>query len=485
MASWTANPAPDERELNAVGLHVFRKTSRLEYAADDVYEWHARPGAFQRLTPPWDPVKVIRTDGSIEDGARAVLEVRLGPIPVTWVAEHRDNVPGRQFSDVQVEGPFARWEHSHRFEPIDDTASVLEDRIEYAMPAESLHAMVSRGLVESKLDRTFDFRHRVMHRDLALLAGLDLAGGERFLVTGATGLLGSTLTDVLSTGGYEARALGRKGSSSPPPLAASDSVTWDPRSGAIDPEALEGVDFVVHLAGESIASGRWTEERRRAIRDSRVRGTRLLAQAIAEMEQPPKAMICASATGWYGSRGAEELTESSATGDGFLADVCREWEAAADPARAAGIRVVNLRFGMILWPTGGALERMLGPFRAGVGGRVGDGSQYWSWVSLDDAVGAILHSAATDALEGPVNVVAPAALRNSEFTSVLGSVLQRPTVTPAPGFLLRLALGDMADELLLASARVVPRRLLESGFEFRDPDLEPALRHMLGRVEGE
>ncbi|MEJ2482889.1 MAG: TIGR01777 family oxidoreductase [Gemmatimonadota bacterium] len=225
------------------------------------------------------------------------------------------------------------------------------------------------------------------------------------------------------------------------------------------------------------------EERRAAILDSRVKGTRLIAEALGRLERPPEALICASATGWYGDRGDEPLDESADPGEGFLSEVCREWEAAANPARAAGIRVVHLRFGMILWPDGGALERMLTPFMAGAGGRLGSGRQFWSWVSLDDAVGAILHAAARHDLEGPVNVVAPESMRNRDFTSVLGSVLHRPTLVPAPAPILRLALGEMADELLLASSRVVPGRLQATSFPFRDPELEPALRHMLGRTE--
>jgi len=468
-----------------VGLHVFRKVSRLPHAAGAVYDWHARRGAFNRLAPPWDAVVLVEHTGGIEDGARAVLELRIGPVPVTWVAEHRDNLPGRQFTDVQIEGPFARWEHSHRFDPIDEGSSELEDRIEYALPLDSVHSALSHGLVESKLERAFAFRHRVTARDLGLHAEIGLAAPQRFLVSGATGLLGSTLIDVLSTGGHEPVTLARVGSKSRPPLAAAGSVNWDPRSGTIDAEEIEGTDYVVHLAGEPIADGRWTEARRRSIRDSRVSGTRLVAETLAGLKRPPKALICASASGVYGDRGDEMLPETAPGGRGFLADVCREWEEAADPARQAGIRVVHLRFGMILWPSGGALERMLVPFMAGLGGRIGSGAQYWSWVSLDDAVGAILHAAVTESLEGPVNVGAPEAIRNRDFTSVLGSVLHRPTVVPAPAPVLRLALGDMADELLLASARMAPGRLLETGFRFRDADLEAALRHMLGRTEVE
>ncbi len=306
-----------------------------------------------------------------------------------------------------------------------------------------------------------------------------LDGSRRFVVSGASGLIGSGLSAVLSTGGHTPIALARE--SSLAPRTAGECVAWDPRTGSIDAKGLEGADYVVHLAGESIASGRWSDARCRSIRNSRVAGTRLLAETLGTLDSPPRALICASATGWYGDRGDEPLTESAGPGRGFLADVCRDWEAAADPARDAGIRVVHLRFGMVLWPAGGALKQMLPPFRAGVGGRIGSGRQFWSWVSLNDAIGAILHAAATDSLDGPVNVVSPGPVRNEEFTAVLGSVLRRPTVIPVPASVLRLSLGRMADELLLSSARVIPARLQESGFSFRDSALEPALRHMLGR----
>ena len=211
--------------------------------------------------------------------------------------------------------------------------------------------------------------------------------------------------------------------------------------------------------------------------------TRLLAETLASLSDPPETLICASATGWYGDRGDEPLSEQAESGAGFLADVCRDWEAAAEPAREAGIRVVHLRFSMILWPAGGALRQMLPIFRAGAGGRIGSGRQFWSWVSRDDAIGAILHAASSGTLEGPGNVVSPGPVRNRTFVAVLGSVLNSPTVVPVPASVLRMTMGRMADELLLSSTRVIPVRLQETGFEFQDPELEPALRHMLGRPD--
>jgi uncharacterized protein (TIGR01777 family) len=242
---------------------------------------------------------------------------------------------------------------------------------------------------------------------------------------------------------------------------------------------LDGFDAVVHLAGENIAAGRWTESVKERIRKSRVDGTQLLSRALARLKQPPRAVVQASAVGFYGNRGDESLTESSPRGQGFLPAVCVAWEAAAEPAEKQGIRVVFLRFGVILSRKGGALKKMLLPFRLGVGGVIGDGSQYMSWITLDDAVAAIQHALSTEGLRGPVNVVSPQPVTNRGFTRTLGRALGRPTVFPMPAFAARLAFGEMADALLLSSQRVLPDRLLGSGYSFRHPDLEPALRHVL------
>ncbi len=294
------------------------------------------------------------------------------------------------------------------------------------------------------------------------------------LVTGSTGLVGSELVSSLTAGGHVVTRLVRPGSQT-----SGKSVTWDPQAARIDKAELEGFDGVVHLAGENIASGRWTEEKKKNIRDSRIEGTRLLSSALAQLQRRPRVLVSASAIGYYGSRGDEKLTESSAPETGFLADVCKDWEAATEPAAAAGIRVVLLRIGVILNPKGGALSQMLFPFRMGVGGRIGSGQQFFSWVTLDDIVGAINHALKTENLKGPVNGVSPNPVTNLEFTKTLGRVLGRPTILPMPAFAARLALGEMADELLLSSQRVEPKRLTESNYTFRFPELEPALRHML------
>jgi uncharacterized protein (TIGR01777 family) len=292
----------------------------------------------------------------------------------------------------------------------------------------------------------------------------------KILVSGSSGLIGAALVPALQSNGYEVVRLVRGAS-------ASGRVGWDPAR-PLAPESVSGFEVIIHLAGESIV-GRWTEAKKRRIRESRVQGTRALAAALAKAPQPPRLLISASAIGYYGNRGEETLREDSSSGDGFLPEVCREWEAAAEPASKAGIRAVQMRFGVVLSALGGALQKMLLTFRMGVGGKVGNGRQWMSWIAIDDLVGAIQHVIKTDTLRGPVNGVGPGPVRNAEFTRTLASVLSRPAIFPMPGFAARLAFGQMADELLLASQRVEPAKLMASGYVFQKPDLSTALEDIL------
>jgi uncharacterized protein (TIGR01777 family) len=298
----------------------------------------------------------------------------------------------------------------------------------------------------------------------------------KILITGSTGLVGSRLARSLKSKGHEIVRLVRS-----TPKDSATEVYWNPEQGTLNATELEGLDAVVHLAGESIAEGRWSDEKKTKIRQSRIKGTTLLSESLAKLKQKPEVLVSASAVGFYGSRGDENLDEQSASGSDFLAEVCREWELATQPAAQAGIRVVHLRFGVILSRDGGALPKMLFPFRMGVGGKLGSGQQYMSWIAIDDAVGAIEHALTNNTLRGPVNVVAPSAVTNHDFTKTLGHVLSRPTIFPVPAFAARLVFGEMADATLLSSQRVEPARLKASGYTFKYPELEGALKHVLNK----
>jgi len=481
--------------------YVISRSVRLPVPADELFAWHERPGAFERLAPPWQRVEVLESDGSVRDGARVRIRARVAPPALApifpavdpllallvrdeWLVEHRDYRPGGalQFRDVMLEGPFAHWSHLHRVQPRGPDASLLTDSVEFALPLGALGGVVARDFVTDELERLFTYRHAVTTADLARHAGARARGlaPMTIAVTGASGMIGSALVPFLTTGGHTVVRVGR-GAPQPSASAQLRDVRWDPTRGQLDPAALEGVDAVVHLAGANVG-GRWTAAYQAEILHSRVDSTRLLAETIARMARPPRVLVSMSAVGYYGDRGDEVLDEQSPPGRGFLAGVTQQWEAAADPARAAGVRVVHPRLGVVLSPKGGALARLLPPFALGAGGPTGSGRQWWSVVALDDVVGALHFMLARDGLAGPVNVSLPEPVRNADFARALARVLGRPALVPTPAFALRLALGrQQADEMVLASQRVVPQRLLDAGFTFQHPTVEAALRFELGR----
>jgi uncharacterized protein (TIGR01777 family) len=445
----------------------FTRSVRLEVPAQRAFAWHCAPGAFERLAPPWMGVERLSGPDGILEGAEVELRVRQGPFRCRWVARHRDVRPPLQFVDEQVRGPFSCWVHAHRFEPDGTSACLLSDEVEFRPPLG-----LGAGWVRAELERLFRYRHAVTRLDLRAHAAAP-ARPLRVLVTGSRGLLGAHLLPYLSAGGHHpVRLLHR------PVPSLPDALTLD----SADPAAWEGLDAVVHLAGANLAARRWTPARKRELASSRVEFTRRLAERLAALANPPPVLVCASATGIYGDlpRG-EKVTEDAPPGEGFLAALARDWEAAAGPAARAGIRVVHLRFGMVLSPRGGALGKMLPAFRTGLGGPLGDGTQWVSWIALDDALDAILHALGRRALAGPVNAVAPFPVSNASFASSLARALGRPAALRAPAAALRLAFGEMADALLLRGAQATPARLLAEGFSFRYPVLDAALRHLLGR----
>jgi uncharacterized protein (TIGR01777 family) len=458
-------------------MPIFENSSQLAVSADEAFAWHCRPGAFERLAPPWEMIELLASEG-VSEGSRATIRLKLGIFRKKWVAEHGEIIAGRQFQDVQISGPFANWEHTHRMEPLSAKSCVLTDRIDYRPPLGFLGQLFGSRLIRMQLERTFKYRHALTDSDLRFHSAYTEEPAMKIAIGGSTGLVGSALVPFLTTGGHDVARLYRGGPSSDD---GTINIDWDPTKGRIDSAGLEGVDAVVHLSGHNIAHGRWTNNMKAKIRDSRVDSTTLLSRTLAGLTNPPKVLVCASAIGFYGDRGQDVMTEDSEPGPSFLSETCRLWEEATAPAREAGIRVVNLRIGVVLSPQGGALQKMLLPFKMGGGGIVGNGKQWWSWVCRDDLPRIILHAIQTESLSGPVNATAPGTVDNREFTKTLGRVLHRPTFAPMPAFVVKLAFGEMGEELLLGSTRTVPNRLQESGYEFAFPELEPALRHLLGR----
>lgn len=459
--------------------HRFRKETYISAPKEVAFRWHEQPGAFECLAPPWEELRVVRRSGGLKDGGELVFQVRMGgPAWMTWHARHYDYVEGEQFCDEQLRGPFASWKHKHRFVSDGNGCRVIDD-VEYKLPMEPVSGPVHALMVKEKIRAMFAYRAAVTRQ---AIEAHHAAGGKpmKILLSGASGLVGSFLKPFLESGGHTVVPLkrGRKAGS------GKNSVTWNPSEGFSDRELehLEGFDAAVHLAGEGIL-GPWTAAKKRAIRDSRVIGTGNLAGVLARLKTPPKVMVSASAIGYYGDVGPARLDESARKGRGFLADTAEAWEKATDPAREAGIRVVHPRIGIVLSGRGGALATMKTPFSLGLGGRLGSGNQYMSWIAIDDLVGLIHHALVTDSLEGAVNAVAPGAVTNREFTRTLAKVLRRPVGPPAPEFVLKMIPGGMGKEVFLASCRAHPARAIESGYVFQFGSLEGALRHQLGRPE--
>ncbi|MDZ7884335.1 MAG: TIGR01777 family oxidoreductase [Mycobacterium sp.] len=438
--------------------------SIVDHPIDEVFAWHTRPGAMRRLVPPWQPMTVIAETDSLADG-QAVLGLPGG---LRWVAQHEPaefDPPHRFVDTLAADGPaswparvIGTWRHTHEYAEA-GTGTRVYDRIDTVVPAAALRPM-------------FVYRHTQLAEDLDAHRAAGLAPMV-IAVTGAGGLVGDALTAFLSTGGHRVIRLVRGAP------AGSDERQWDPHNPA--PDLLAGVDAVVHLAGASIA-GRFTDAHRAAIRDSRIGPTRKLAEVAARVADGPTIFVSASAVGYYGyERGDSLLTEDATMGGGFLADVVADWEAATEPAAAAGLRVVNVRTGVVQSARRGTLRLLRPLFAAGLGGRLGSGTQWLSWIGLDDLLDVYHRALYDDRLAGPVNAVAPEPVRNNDYTAALGRVLHRPTLLPVPSFGPKLLLGAQgARELAEADQRVVPAKLTGLGHTFRRPVIDAALAHELG-----
>ncbi|MGW4523388.1 TIGR01777 family oxidoreductase [Amycolatopsis sp. NPDC004378] len=437
-------------------------SSVVDAPLDEVFAWHGRPGAIVRLMPPWQPVRVAEEAGSLRNG-RAELVLPTG---LKWAAEHQpdDFEASRKFVDsleTPVLSTLLRWRHTHCFESVDDCRTRVTDTVETRLPMSMLWAM-------------FAYRHRQLAWDLT---AHQRYGGPPMTVaiTGVGGLVGTALSALLSTGGHRVVKLVRR-----QPRSSGERL-WNPA--APDAELLAGIDAVVHLAGASIA-GRFDSRHKAKILHSRVGPTRALAELAARTVDGPRVFVSASAIGFYGpDRGDEPLTEESERGEGFLADVVSQWEAAAtEPARAAGLKVAKIRTGLVLSPRGGLLRLQYPLFALGLGGRLGQGGNRMSWIGIDDLTDIYLRALTDPELTGPVNAVAVEPVTNEDYTSTLAALLHRPALIRVPAFGPRMLLGrEGAGELALADQRVLPRRLIHNGHRYRTPRLKPALAHVLGR----
>jgi len=461
---------------------TYTKESHVRASAEEVFAWHQQPAAFQRLQPPWEKVEVIHKEGGIQDGDRVTLKAYIGPFSTRWMVKHYDFIPPKQFCDLQVKGPFRYWKHIHGFRSQGDGTSYLRDTLNYALPFGLPGYLMGKRMIRRRLEKLFRFRHSITCNDLAHFASTRHLPRKRVLITGGNGMIGKALAAFLNTQGHEVHVLSRSGEST---IQGCKGVLWDPAQKKVNVARLEGFDAVVHLAGANMAEGRWTEKRKKELVSSRVDGTRLLVESIQKLDIPPKCFISASGTGFYSNSLDTRFFESSPRGDGFVPDLCEQWENASRDLEQAGIRRVILRTGMVLSSRGGALAKMIPIIKAGLGGRLGGGRQLWSWIALSDHLRLIESAILNEEYIGVINAVAPEPVRSVDFTRLLAKLLRRPHVMPVPAFGLKVLKGQMAKDMLLASQGVMSDRLEELEFHHHYPSLEMALRHTLGMVEVE
>lgn len=459
-------------------MYEYEHTTVVEADIDTTFGWHEYKGSFRRLMPPWEVAEEVRADDTLEPGSQRIFKFPMGPFKGTWVAEHTAYEPPNHWADTMVKGPFWSWDHDHHFTESDGVTTV-SDHVRYQVPFGPLGNLVDRVLggmlVRSRITRMFKARELRLQRDIAQHSKFSNLPRKRILVSGSSGLIGTQLVAFLDTGGHDVWRLVRR-----PAREGEKELSWKPDVGVLEPSSIEGFDIVIHLGGAGIGDKRWSAKRKDLIVGSRRDSTTLLSDTISQLEDKPECFVVASAIGYYGNRMDEELTEESDAGEGFLTDTVIQWESYADSAREAGVRVINTRNGIVLSAVGGALGRMLLPWKMGGGGPLAGGRQWMSWISMDDEIYAMHHLMMSAGCEGAYNLTAPNPVQQRVFSKTLGRVLRRPAFAPIPGFSMRILFGELAGPLLIEGQRVKPSRLEASGYEFLHEDLETALRDCLG-----
>ena len=453
--------------------------TKTEAPIETVFEWHERRGAFHRLTPPWELVLEKRADPEIPAvGSERIMKFVMGPAKMTWHAKHTLYDPPRAFGETMLKGPFWKWDHEHLFEEKDGITTVT-DQVEYKVPFGFLGEIVDRvlggRLVTQRIDRMFNAREIRLQRDMDRHQKYRSEPRKKILVAGSSGLIGTQLVAFLDTGGHDVYRLVRR------KVKDDNEIEWDPEKGLIDSSKIEGFDAVIHLGGEGIGDRRWSTKRKIKIMTSRTESTSLLAETLANLKQPPEVFMVASAVGFYGHSSEKGFTENSEPGEGYLAEVCSAWEESAKPAQESGIRTIWLRTGIVLSGIGGALGKMLLPFKMNAGGPIASGKQWMPWISMDDQIYALHHLIMSPETEGAYNITSPKPLQQKHFAKALGRALRRPAFMPTPPLAIWFLYGKMGVALTTESQRVIPTRLIETGYRFQHQDAEDALRDALGK----
>jgi len=462
----------------ALKVYHYRHETEVNADAETTFQWFEHEGSFRRLMPPWEVAEEVSADDSLEVGSRRVFRFPMGPVKMTWIAEHTAYDPPNHFADRMVKGPFRSWDHQHHLSEEGGKTTVV-DEVSYQVPFGSIGNFVDRALggtlVRKRISRMFKAREIRLVRDLEQHAKFSQFHRKKILVAGSSGMIGTQLVAFLDTGGHDVWRLVRRKIRD-----GAKELFWNPAKGELDASILEGFDVIIHLGGVGIGDKRWSSKRKKEIRNSRVQSTELLSNAISSINLKPEVFVLASAIGWYGDQGASKLTERSRLGSGFLPEVCSDWEQAASKAEESGVRTVFLRTGIVLTAVGGALGKMLFPFKIGAGGPMGGGRQWMSWISMDDEIYAIHHLIMNKESVGAYNLTSPIPVTQRLFAKTLGKVLRRPAFAPVPGFAVKMLFGEMGERLVLDSQRVLPERLQSEGFEFLHTDVEQGLRDSLG-----
>lgn len=433
-------------------------------------------------------MNLIDQKGGINNGAISVFRINVGPITFKWVAKHFGYIHNLQFQDKMIKGPFKKWVHTHSFISQGQNQCIIEDKIEYMPRFGKIGSKILQKRMQNYLNQLFLYRSRILVNDL-FLEKITQEKGKRILISGSHGLIGSSLIPLLtSIGRHKISRLVRKVKNNNmdllPETNKEDKKTifWDPQYNKLDPYELEGFDIIIHLAGENIF-GRWTDTKKQRIFDSRVGSTKLLSDSLTKLSHPPSLLICASAIGYYGDRPNEYLTEDSNPGKGFLSEVCQKWEKATKEATEIGIRVVNTRFGVVLTPKGGILQKLLSPFKLGLGITIGNKDQYISWVSIEDVIKSIFYSITNTSIKGPINIVSPNPVSNLEFSDILKKIFNPKLSMSISQNIPKLIFGEMSKEVLSTNTYVIPKKLVSTDYKFFSSELEDSLRFLLGKIE--
>ncbi|NCG42391.1 MAG: TIGR01777 family protein [Euryarchaeota archaeon] len=459
----------------------FTHKKQYEASKQELWNWYNSPGAFRRIMPEWVGIKPVQV-GSLKDGEETIFKVSIGPIKRKWIARHHSVVENETFSDRMMKGPFGKWNHQHSFVGSGNNTEI-QDTIDWKLPLHILTGWTAAITVIPRMNQMFRYRSEKVANDLTQIQKTRDFPRQRVLVSGSTGMIGLQLCAFLEAAGHEVHRLLRIDSKLPADINSENVIRWNDKTGDIIKGDMNGFDSVIHLAGAGIGDKRWSQKRKDIIRNSRVIPTSNLSKILAGLDQPPKAFLSGSAIGYYGDQGTTLVDESSSKGDGFLSEICSEWEQASSVAEEAGIRVSHLRSGIVISPLGGALAKLLLPTKMGGGGPVGGGRQIQSWISLDDEIYAIHHLMMQDTSQGAYNLTSPNSVSQKVFAKKLGRVLRRPAFMPLPKFALQLMFGEMGKVLIIEGQDVKPTRLQESGFIFTHSDLENCLRNCLGRVK--